>query len=114
MEEIVAQREKMKAVQGENVLMQGLLQLPEARLGTFISRHKPIMGRCGDEAFIRYYRNQCTCVGELELPDAGSYQVKVIDIWGMTRKVAATGVNGKIKVDLPGKEGIAILATKER
>lgn len=113
-EEIAAQREKMKAEQGENVFMQGLLQLPEARLGTFISRHKPIMGRCGDEAFIRYYRNQCTCVGELELPDTGSYQVEVIDIWEMTRKVAATGVNGKIKVDLPGKEGIAILATKER
>ena len=62
---------------------------------------------------IRYYGRECTCIGELDLPKNGTYKVEVIDIWEMTRIKAMDGVNGKIKVKMPGKEGIAIMDTKE-
>lgn len=48
----------------------------------------------------------------MELPEIYLYDVEVIDVWDMTRKVILSGVNGKIKICLPGKEGIAVLAKK--
>lgn len=69
-------------------------------------------GRCQNEAFLVYYGGHCAGVAEVELPEIYLYDVEVIDVWDMTRKVILSGVNGKIKICLPGKEGIAVLAKK--
>lgn len=70
-------------------------------------------GHCGDAAYLAYYGRHCTAVGSLELPRQGSYRVEVIDVWEMTRTTVLTGVSGKVEFELPGKEGIAVLAVAE-
>ncbi len=71
-------------------------------------------GHCGTEAYLSYYGRHCTAVGTLELPETGSYKVEVLDVWEMTRTTICTGVKGTIEIHLPGKEGIAVLATLEK
>ena len=44
------------------------------------------------------------------LPEEHSYSVEVIDIWEMTRETVLTGVSGAVRVPMPGKEGIVVLA----
>lgn len=70
-------------------------------------------GHCGEEAYLAYYGRHCTAVGELELPETAEYRIEVIDVWEMTRKTILTGVHGKVKFTLPGKEGTAVLAVKQ-
>lgn len=69
-------------------------------------------GHCGEEAYLAYYGRHCTAEGELELPENYSYDVEVLDVWEMMRKTILTGVSGKVKLMLPGKEGIAVLACR--
>ena len=51
-------------------------------------------------------------MGDIELPETNTYRIDVLDVWEMTRETILTGVNGKVNLQLPGKEGIAVLATK--
>lgn len=44
--------------------------------------------------------------------DECRYDVEVIDIWEMIRTTVLQNVTGKVDVPMPGKEGIALLATK--
>ena len=60
-----------------------------------------------------YNARQCRSFLEVELPAAGCYTIEILDVWNMTRKVQMTGVCGKVRVEMPGKEGIAMLALKE-
>jgi hypothetical protein len=46
------------------------------------------------------------------LPENGVYKIEVIDIWEMTRTVLLERSSGKVKLSLPGKEGIAVLVTR--
>lgn len=71
-------------------------------------------GHCGEDAYLAYYGRHCTALGELELPENGTYRIEVIDVWEMTRETIAEGVNGKVEVPLPGKEGIAVLAVRQK
>ena len=96
-----------------NPFVARLLTMSDDRIKEFVSRHREILGHCGEDAYIRYYRRQCTSIGELNLPENGSYRVDVIDVWEMTRTPALQGVSGKVRVKLPGKEGIAVLAVRE-
>lgn len=89
-----------------------LINLPKERIQFFILRHRACMGHYGEEAYLRYYEKECTSVGVMELPVKGNYRVEVIDTWEMTRTVAAENVSGTVRVALPGKEGMALLATK--
>ncbi len=69
-------------------------------------------GHCGQEAYLAYYGRHCTAEGELALPEEYTYAVEVLDVWEMSRKTVLTGVSGKVKLTLPGKEGIAVLAKR--
>lgn len=69
-------------------------------------------GHCGEDAYLAYYGRHCTAVGEMELPETYRYRIEVIDVWEMTRETILTGVNGKVELKLPGKEGIAVLAVR--
>ena len=83
----------------------------EQAKGLIIGNRLP-EGHYGDQAYIKYYDEQCICEGTLELPEAGSYTVEVIDSWEMTRTVALEDAHGIVHVPLPSKPGMAILATK--
>lgn len=98
--------------QKENFHLRGLSGMPTERILPFILRHRPCMGHCGQEVYLRYYGKECTSIGELPLPEEGRYRVEVIDTWEMTRQVAAEGVSGNTRTALPGKEGMALLAVR--
>ncbi len=72
---------------------------------------KEFMGRCEDRVFLKYLGHHCSSVTDIFLPEHLTYKVEVIDIWDMTRTEILAGVSGKIKAELPGKEGIAVLCT---
>ncbi len=96
----------------ENSFFQSILRLTWEQASEIFRSLRKFLGRVGDEVFLLYLENQCASIGELVLPEEGSYDVEVIDAWEMTRMKVLSGVNGKIQVTLPGKEGIALLAKK--
>ena len=59
-----------------------------------------------------YLSRECPCFFDLTLPEADAYKVEVIDIWEMTRTTALESASGKVRIPLPAKEGMAVLATK--
>lgn len=67
---------------------------------------------CEEEAYLWFNDLQCYAVQTLELPEDKKYRVEWIDTWEMTRVLAANAVSGRTTITLPGKEGIAVLATR--
>ncbi len=67
----------------------------------------------GDEAILIYNARQCRKFLDVSFPETRKYTVEIIDVWDMTRQVTMCGVSGKVRVEMPGKEGIAILAVGE-
>ena len=67
---------------------------------------------CGNEAYLWFYDLQCYAEQTLPLPADKRYRVEQIDVWAMTRTVLAENASGNTKIRLPGKEGIAVLATR--
>jgi hypothetical protein len=61
---------------------------------------------------LQYLGRSCPVYFDLKLPKNGSYRVEVIDVWEMTRKSVLTEAYGEIRIDLPAKEGIAVLVTR--
>ena len=49
---------------------------------------------------------------DLKLRKDREYQAEIIDIWEMSRQSAADRLSGNTRVQLPGKEGIALLVTE--
>lgn len=70
-------------------------------------------GHIGERVFIQYLGIHCNSVLDWHLPENKSYKIEVIDIWEMTREEAMYGASGRFRIELPGKEGIAVLATQE-
>lgn len=97
----------------DHFFVKGMIRMPAERVKTFILRHRPCLGHCGEAAYLRYYEKECTSVGELNLPETGAYRVEVIDTWQMTRRIVREGARGRIQVELPGREGMAVLAVRE-
>ena len=96
----------------DDFFARNLIHLPTERILPFLLRHRPCLGHCGKDAYIRYFEKECTSVGILDLPEDGVYRVDIIDTWEMTRKTVCSDASGQIRVDLPGKEGMALLALK--
>lgn len=94
------------------VIARGMVKMSESRFEAFIERHSETLGHCGEEAYLRYFGRECNGRGIMELPETGNYEVEVIDTWKMTRDRVKSGVNGKVEVKLPGREGMALLARK--
>ena len=94
------------------VIARGMVKMSESRFEAFIERHSETLGHCGEEAYLRYIGRECNGRGIMELPETGNYEVEVIDTWEMTRDRVKSGVNGKVEVKLPGREGMALLARK--
>lgn len=71
---------------------------------------KPI-GRHPEYRLI-YLGCSAQCFYDLQLPENGSYRVELLDTMEMTRKEIIDIARRTIRVDLPGKEGMAILVTR--
>lgn len=69
-------------------------------------------GHCGEEAYLTFYDRRTCAEDILELPKTHTYRVELVDIWEMTRTVLLENASGKIKLPLPGREGMAVLAVK--
>ena len=67
---------------------------------------------CGEEAYLWF--NDLQCYGEmtLNLPEDKQYRVECLDTWEMTRLMVADKVCGKTVIQLPVKEGLAVLAVR--
>jgi len=61
---------------------------------------------------LHYYGRSCPCYQEISLPQNGSYRIEIIDIWEMTRTTSIDNACGHVRINLPGKEGIAVLITR--
>ena len=109
---------KEEAMKAMAVLPQGLQKLLEAGLSmdaVNLTRHLDAefdyFGKTEDEnTFLYYYGNDCHALVEINLPEDKKYQIEIIDAWNMTREKVMDGVSGNLKVKLPGREYIAVLA----
>lgn len=106
--------EKVKANNpGMYFFISAAARLGEVEGAMFKNAEDDYSGQVGDgEAFITFY-NIRTCVkGSMRLLEDKKYRIEVIDVWNMTRKTIVEGVSGETEFDLPGFEGMAVLATK--
>jgi len=90
----------------------GIRAMEPLHRSAWISGETIIRGRCGKDVFLRYMGRDCASSVEMALPEDEKYRVEVIDIWNMTRTEAMRDASGRIRVELPGKEGMAVLAVK--
>jgi len=65
----------------------------------------------GDNYQLVYLGKSCQVTCTLELPENIEYNIDLIDVWTMTRETVIARASGKTKVQLPGKEGMAVIAT---
>lgn len=65
-----------------------------------------------DRAFLVYYSRHTVAWGEMDLPEEGLYRVERLDAWEMTRTLMDNAAHGHIRLPMPGKEGMALLAVK--
>jgi hypothetical protein len=70
-------------------------------------------GRSEDQSVIlNYLYLRCQAFERMTLPEGRNFKVEVIDTWNMTRLTAFENAHGKIRIDLPGRPYMAILATE--
>ncbi|MCD8104765.1 MAG: DUF4038 domain-containing protein [Lachnospiraceae bacterium] len=109
--------ERVKAIRSGEEGLEGferlMWSLSWEQAKDFVNSRREMAACCGTDAYLKYYCRNCTSIGKLELPEEGSYDVEVIDVWEMTRTKVLSGVNGTVELRLPGKEGIAIMAVKK-
>ena len=79
----------------------------------FMAHGRP-MALVGDHFYLEYFGRIRPSFTELRLKTDKKYRIEVIDIWEMTRHLAAECLGGCVKIGLPGKEGIAVLAQEIR
>jgi hypothetical protein len=89
-----------------------ILRIPATDLYNLFSSIPRYNGNYNDEVFIFYLADQCAVETQIDLPETGNYRVDMIDTWEMTRETVMENVQGSLKVNLPGHEGMAIIATK--
>ncbi len=68
--------------------------------------------RCGDEALLWFHDLQCYGKQVLTLPAGKHYRVEVIDTWNMTRSTYVERAGGRVVLQLPGQENLAVLAVR--
>ena len=88
-----------------------LFKLPEEERKRLMLELNPAQV-CGPDYLLEYLGRSRPAFRDLELPKGGRYQVEIIDVWEMSRRVFTGEASGRIRVTLPGKEGMALLVTR--
>ena len=66
-----------------------------------------------DGSVLLIYLNQrCQAVFDLNLPKGKTYKVEVIDTWNMTKSTASECAEENMRIKLPGRPYMAVLATE--
>ena len=74
---------------------------------------QPYSGKHDDKYIIQYFGHECRAFCDIVLPEGGGeYSIEVIDVWEMSRVTVLTRAKGKTRIELPGKEGMAVIATR--
>ncbi|MGN1021849.1 MAG: DUF5605 domain-containing protein [Aristaeellaceae bacterium] len=89
-----------------------ILRMKEQDRWAHLNSEHPWQARCGDECLLIFFDRQCPAEALLDLPEGKRYRVEVIDAWNMTREVFAGDAQGQVLVRLPGRESMAVLATR--
>ena len=89
-----------------------ILRMPERERLLQLSFECNWASHYGEEAFLWYFDLQCYGKQTLRLPDRHSYRIEVIDTWEMKTWEANPNASGDTEIQLPGKEGIAVLARR--
>ncbi|MBR1496705.1 MAG: DUF5060 domain-containing protein [Oscillospiraceae bacterium] len=90
-----------------------VLRMDRRERDHFIAAEYEYAGHCGEDAFLYYKDDQCCACADLQLPEGHGYRVEVLDTWEMARKTVLRGARGNVRVDLPGKPYMAVLAVRE-
>ena len=93
-------------------IYQSANRMEELDLAFHFSYEHEWAAHCKEAAYLWFNDLQCYQEKTLELPADKRYRVEWIDTWEMTRVLAVNGASGKTTIRLPGKEGIAVLATR--
>ncbi len=91
-------------------VIRSIARMDDEPFQCFMNGNREIFSHCGDKVYLRYWGRHCPLWSDMILPEEHSYSVEVIDIWEMTRETVLTGVSGAVRVPMPGKEGIVVLA----
>lgn len=91
--------------------LKAILALSDEERYQCLLNSMPQVGRNQDHR-LQYMGRHCPAFADMQLPEDGLYRIEVIDVWEMTRNTVMTQVSGKVKIPLPGKEGIAVLVTR--
>lgn len=89
------------------------LSMPKEQQESMRVKDGVCCGHIGEQVFLEYFGTRCCGMTRWILPENHTYRIEEIDIWEMTRKTTYRGVNGKLEIKMPGKEGIALLAVAE-
>lgn len=92
--------------------IKAFLEWPRETVERLEKKGKEISGAVDEKVFLVYFGRQCAKKGKIVLPTDGGYRVEIIDVWEMTREKVKDNVNGEVWVELPGKEGVALLAQR--
>ena len=91
-----------------------LESLTQAERDAAALKDKVYSGCCGEDAFLKYYGRQQPARSCIILPEEHSYTVELIDTWNCTRETILSGASGIAWFDLPGREGMAVLAKQKK
>lgn len=105
--------EKERRMEQAGTFVRAMLQMGD-ELKEFCASEFTYQGRCGEEAYLTFYDMRTCAKDVLELPETDTYRVELIDTWNMTRTVLSEHASGKTALSLPGREGMAVLAVKNR
>lgn len=94
-----------------NIFAKALFQMTDFERKEFLSSEHVCQGHYKDEVFLYYYDLRCCVYDTLELPENHAYKIELIDTWNMSRSTLIESASGKTKINLPGKEGMAVLVT---
>ena len=89
-----------------------LEEAPIHRLEVVRPKWPPCHLAAGDDYRLYYMGLERALWREIELPAGGAYHVDVIDTWGMTVTTVPGTHAGRLRIDLPGREYIAIRVRK--
>lgn len=97
----------------DNRFLATMLRINQPERDRFLATQFEWAGHCGERVYIYYYYRQCRSCADIILPENKRYRVDVLDTWEMTRKTVLDGVSGKVRVKLPAKEYMAVIASEE-
>lgn len=105
-EEFLAQAENGEA-------MRALMDSADAEAQYLFGMNGTVFsGKHGSEVFVKYYGDQCPAQSAILLPEEGSYRLMCVDTWEMKTEILMENASGSVSLNLPGKEGIAVIARK--